>query len=185
METFALYNNRIGSLHEMTNRTRIRINCDYDIHSSNFKLIILIIQYFYMKYYNDSDIFKYVYQSLFFIFCLIISIYTLKQVYFYNQNINHLIHFGWFFVTWFALCMLLKSIFEINDSTIFIIMGWIIITIVLIYYNKFSYYKRITQINLFTDQSLVYIQKFISTLLLLYQSTKKMEKVLLLGVIKN
>ena len=185
METFALYNNRIGSLHEMTNRTRIRINCDYDIHSSNFKIIILIIEYFYTKYYNDSDIFKYVYQSLFFIFCLIISIYALKQVYFYNQNINHLIHFGWFFVTWFALCMLLKSIFEINDSTIFIIMGWIIITIVLIYYNKFSYYKRITQINLFTDQSLVYIQKFISTLLLLYQSTKKMEKVLLLGVIKK
>ena len=183
--TFSLYNNQIGSLQEINNKTRTRINCDYDMHSSNFKIIIVIVQYFYMKYYNDSEIFKYVYQSLIFIFCTILSIYSLKQVYYYNKKINNIIHFGWCYVTWFTLIMLLKTIFTIADTTLFIILGWIIMTIVLLYYNQYSYYKRITQINLFTEQSLVYIEKFISTLLDLYHSSKKLEKVLLLGVIKK
>ena len=185
IETFALYNNQIGSLNEMNNKTRTRINCDYDLNTQNIKIIIIILQYFYVKYYSDSEIFKYVYQSLIFIFCFILSIYTLKKVHYYNSKINNVIHFSWFFITWFALCMLLKVIFSVTDSTIFIIFGWIIITIVLIYYNQYSYYNRITQINLFTDQSLVYIEKFIATLLYLYHSSKKLEKILLLGVIKK
>ena len=185
IETFSLYNNQIGSLHEMNNRARMRINCNYDLLSGNAKIIIVILQYFYIKYYYDSDVFKYAYQSLIFIFCFILSIYTLKKVYYYNQRINHIIHFSWFFVTWFTLCMLVKTIFSVTDSTIFILLGWVIITIVLIYYNQYSYYKRITQITLFTEQSLVYIEKFITTLLDLYNSSQKMEKVLLLGIIKK
>ena len=185
IETFSIYNYQIGTLHEINTETRTRINCDYDFYSCNIKIIIFVLQYFYIEYYDDSEIFKYVYQSLIFIFCLILSIYALKQVYFYNTKINDLIHFSWFFVTWFTLCMLIKKIFSVSDSTIFILLGWVIITIVLIYYNQYSYFKRITQINLFTEQSLVYIEKFISTLLDLYHSSIKMEKVLLLGVIKK
>ena len=183
--TFSLYNNRIGTLQEINNKTRTRISCDYDIHSTLFKLVIIIVQYFYIKYYDDSEIFKYVYQSVIFIFCAVLSIYSLKQVYYYNKKINNIIHFGWCYTSWFTLIMLLKQIFSFTDTTIFILLGWVIITIVLIYYNTYSYYKRITQINLFTEQSLVYIEKFISTLLDLYHSSKKMEKVLLLGVIKK
>ena len=183
--TFSLYNNQIGSLKEIKNKTKTRIYCDYDIYSSHSKLIIFIFQYFYVKYYDDSDAFKYIYQIIIFIFCFTLSIYVFKQVYYYNTKINNIIHFGWALVAWFSLCMLLKTLFSITDSTLFVLMGWIIIIIVLIYYNQYCYYKRITQINLFTDQSLVYIEKFISTLLNLYQSSKKMERVLLLGVIKK
>ena len=185
IETFSLYNNQIGSLHEMNNRARMRIYCNYDLLSGNAKIIIVILQYFYIKYYNNSEVFKYVYQSLIFIFCFILSIYALKKVYYYNQKINQIIHFSWFFVTWFTLCVLLKTIFSVTDSTIFILLGWIILSIVLIYYNQYSYYRRITQINLFQEQSLVYIEKFIATLLDLYSSSQKMEKVLLLGIIKK
>ena len=185
IETFSLYNYQIGSLHEINNKTRTRINCDYDLYTVNIKIVIFALQYFYVKYYSNSDIFKYVYQSLIFIFCFILSIYALKQVYFYNQNLNNLIHFSWFYVTWYTLCMLIKTIFSVTDSTIFIVLGWVIITIVLIYYNQYCYFKRITQINLFQEQSIVYIEKFIATLLDLYHSSRKIEKVLLLGVIKK
>ena len=183
--TFSLYNNQIGTLQEINNKTRTRINCDYDMHSSNFKLVIIIVQYFYIKYYDNSEIFKYLYQSFIFIFCALLSVYSLKQVYYYNKKINNIIHFGWCYTSWFTLIMLLKEIFSIEDTTLFILLGWVILTVVLFYYNKYSYYKRITQINLFTEQSLVYIEKFISTLLDLYHSNKKIEKILLLGVIKK
>ena len=179
--TISLYNNQIGSLQEIKNKTRTRIYCAYDIYSSHLKSIIFICQYFY----DDSEIFKYIYQSIIFICSFILSIYALKQVYYYNSTINNLIHFGWALVVWFSLCILLKTIFSITDSTLFVLMGWVIIIVVLIYYYEYSYYKRITQINLFTEQSLVYIEKFISTLLNLYQSSKKMERVILLGVIKK
>ena len=185
VEFFALYNNQIDSLHEIDIQTRTRINCDYDIYNCNMKIIIFIVSYFYVKYYINSNIYKYIYNCFYVISCFILAIYSLKQVYYYNKKINNIIHFGWCFVTWFSLCMVLKEAFTIHDTTIFIVLGWIIITIVLIYFFQYSYYKRVTQINLFADQSLIYVKKFIITLLDLYHSTKKEHQLLLLGVIRK
>ena len=56
------------------------------------------------------------------------SIYLLKNVYFYNIFIHYLNFFGWFFSAWISLCILLKTVFQIECITTLIIIGWIIIT---------------------------------------------------------
>ena len=183
IEIFAFYQNQIGSI--KASAPKNRVNCDYDIYSSNAKLVVYIIVYFYMKYAKDSVIFKYIYQIYIFLSCFFLAIYTTKRVYYYNQTINILIHFYWFFDSCFALCMVLKIMFNINDTTLFVTFGWILIIIIFIYQNNYSHFKVISQLDLFNEQNLVNIEKFNSELIELYYSNKKDDKMLLLGIIKK
>mgnify|MGYP006873009655 CR=1 FL=1 len=182
-EAFSLYHNQIGSIFGSDVKTRV--NCDYDIYSSNAKLIVYIIVYFYMKYSQDSPIFKYIYQVYIFLSCFFLSVYTMQRVFYYNKRINTIIHYCWYLDTWFALCMLLKVCFNIVDITIFVLFGWILLIIVLTLQNKYSYYKAISQFDLLNEQSLVYIEKFNSVLMDLYNSNKKNDKLMLVGIIKK
>ena len=183
IEAFSLYHNQIGSIFGSDVKTRV--NCDYDLYSSNAKLIVYIIVYFYIKYSQDSPIFKYVYQVYIFLSCFLLSFYTMKKVYYYNKRINTIIHYCWYLDTWFALCMLLKVCFNIKDTTLFVIFGWILLIIVFSYEKKYAHYKEISQFDLFNEQSLVYIEKFNSILIDLYNSNKKSDKLILIGIIKK
>ena len=68
------YHNQIGTIHG--SNTKRRVNCDYDIYSSNAKLVVYIIVYCYRKYAKDSKEFKYIYQVYIFLSCFFLSIYT-------------------------------------------------------------------------------------------------------------
>ena len=183
IESFSLYHNQIGSI--FCSDVKTRVNCDYDMYCSNAKLIIYIIVYFYMKYSQDSPIFKYIYQVYIFLSCFFLSFYTVQRVYYYNKRINTIIHYCWYLNTWFALCMLLKVCFNITDTTLFVLFGWILLIIVLTYQKKYTHYKEISQFDLFNEQSLVNIEKFISVLMDLYNSNKKNDKLMLIGIIKK
>ena len=184
IETFSLYNNQIGTIYGSTIKSRV--NCNYDLVSSNAKLIVYLIIFFYKKYANHEVLlFKYIYQIYIFLSCFVISIYAIKAVFYYNKNINILIHFGWFFNTWFSLCMILKICFNINDITLFVIFGFILIIFVFEYQKNYSYYKRITQLDLFSEKSLIYLEKFNNELIDLYNSSQKSDKLLLNGIIKK
>ena len=183
IETFSLYYNQIGTIYGPN--VKSRVNCDYDIYSSNSKLIIYIVVYFYRKYANNSAIFKYIYQIYIFLISFFLSIYAIKAVFYYNKRINIIIHFSWFFDTLFSLCMLLKICFNLNDVTLFVLFGLVLIIIVFIYQTIYSYYKRLTQLDLFNEKRLVYIERFNYELIDLYNSTKKADKLLLNGIIKK
>ena len=126
-----------------------------------------------MKYSQDSPIFKYIYQVYIFLSCFFLSFYTVQRVYYYNKRINAIIHYCWYLNTWFALCMLLKVCFNITDTTLFVLFGWILLIIVLTQQKKYTHYKEISQFDIFNEQSLVNIEKFISVLMDLYNSNKK------------
>lgn len=183
IEAFSLYHNQIGSIFGSDVKTRV--NCDYDMYSSNAKLIVYIIVYFYIKYSQDSPIFKYIYQVYIFLSCFFLSFYNVQRVYYYNKRINTIIHYCWYLDTWFALCMLLKVCFDIKDTTLFVLFGWILLIIVLTFQKKYTHYKAISQFDLFNEQSLVYIEKFNSVLMDLYYSNKKNDKLMLIGIIKK
>ena len=183
IETFSLYYNQIGTIYRPNIKSRV--NCDYDLYSSNVKLIVYIIVYFYRKYAKNSAIFLYIYQISIFLSCFFLSIYSIKAVFYYNKRINIIIHFSWFFDTWFSVCMLLKICFELNDITLFVLFGLILIIIVFIYQTIYSYYKRLTQLDLFSEKRLVYIERFNYELIDLYNSTQKDDKLLLNGIIKK
>ena len=183
IETFSLYYNQIGSLNN--SNVNSRVSCEYDIYSSNAKLIVYIIIYFYRNYCPDSTIFKYIYQVYIFLSCGFLAIYSIKSVFYYNKNINTLIHFSLFFSSWFSLCMILKISFDINDITLLILFGMALIIIIFIYQKSYSYYNRLTQLDFFNEKSLVCIERFNSELIDLYNSDKKTDKILLNGVIKK
>jgi len=183
IETFSLYYNQIGSLNH--SNVNSRVNCEYDIYSSNAKLIVYIIIYFYRKYCPDSTIFKYIYQVYIFLSCVFLSIYSVKSVFYYNKRINSLIKFSWFFCSWFSLCMILKICFDINDITLLVLFGLVLMIFIFIYQQTYSYYNRLTQLDFFNEKSLVYIERFNSELIDLYNSDKKTDKILLNGIIKK
>ena len=183
VELLSLYHNQIGTIHGADIKTRV--NCDYDTYSSNAKLIVYIIVYFYRMYAKASNLFKYIYQVYIFLSCFFLSIYTIKKVFYYNKKINSIIHFAWLFVTWFALCILLKICFKINDTTLLLLIGWILIIIVFFNQNVYSYYKIISQLDLSSEQSLVSIEKFNTELINMFNIKRKNEKMLLLGIIKK
>ena len=183
IETFSLYYNQIGSFNN-SNVNSI-VSCEYDIYSANAKLIVYIIIYFYKKYCPSSTLFKYIYQVYIFLSCCFLSIYSIKSVFYYNKSINTLIHFSWFFCSWFSFCMILKICFDINDITLLVLFGLVLIIIIFIYQRIYSYYNRLTQLDFFNEKSLVYIERFNSELIDLYNSDKKTDKILLNGVIKK
>ena len=140
IEAFSLYHNQIGSIFGSDVKTRV--NCDYDMYSSNAKLIVYIIVYFYIKYSQDSPIFKYIYQVYIFLSCFFLSFYNVQRVYYYNKRINTIIHYCWYLDTWFALCMLLKVCFDIKDTTLFVLFGWILLIIVLTFQKNIPIIKQ-------------------------------------------
>ena len=183
IETFSLYYNQIGQIYGPNIISRV--NCYYDIYSSNAKLIVYIISYFYINYSKNSNIFKHIYHIYIFLSAFILTIYSIKAVFYYNKIINTFIHFDWCFVTWFSLCMIIKITFNINDCSLFILFGLILIIIAFIYQKVYSYYKRITQLDLFNEKKLINIERFNFELIDLYNSTKKVDKLLLNGIIKK
>ena len=71
IETFSLYNNQIGTIYGSSIKSRVNCNCD--LISSNAKLIVFIIGFFYKKYADKTAaIFKYIYQIYIFLSCFII-----------------------------------------------------------------------------------------------------------------
>ena len=183
IETFSLYYNQLGTL--TGSNISSRVNCEYDLYSSNAKLIVYIILYFYQNYCDDSEIFKYIYKIYIFLSCFFLSIYSIKNVFYYNKKINTLIHFCWLFISWFAFCMLFKIFFNITDCTLLVVIGIILIVIIYNYQKAYSYYKRLTQLDFFNEKSLVYIERFNSEVFDLYYSDKINDKILLNGIIKK
>lgn len=140
-----------------------------------------------MDYEEEEDFsVKIIYESFIFIVCLIMSIYSYKYVYFYNNIMNNINHFGWYFSSWFALCILLKTVLNLNGVSNFIVVGWIIITFVM---NKSSIIKEnllITEANIFELKNVKYIEIYKNVLLnKLADKNSNKSKILIFGIIKN
>ena len=88
------------------------------------------------------------------------SIYTFKNVYFYNEIINVINHFGWFLCAWLSFGVILKTIFNIIGISNFIVIGWIII-----FYTFNKVYKLqenwlLTKTNVFEFSNPNLIEKY-------------------------
>ena len=186
---YSIYNNQIDLI--LTNNTdnNIRIDCNYEIYFLISKIAIFINAYiFYTMDYEEEEhfLFKIFFEGFIFLICLIMSIYTYKNVYFYNKNINYVNHFGWFFCTWFNFCILLKSLLNLNGVSNFITNGWIIIIFVLTkdYIIKENLLITDTNIFEFKDIKTIEIYKNILLKTLSNRNNSKI-KILLFGINKK
>ena len=79
-------------------------------------------------------------ESYIFLNSLFFSFYVYKTVLFHDERMNLIVHFGWVFTAWFSLVIIFKTLLNIQDSTIFILFGWLMIGI--IYYQIILNYLR-------------------------------------------
>ena len=186
---YSFYFNEIGLIitHPIDNITQIHSN--YPIYCLISKTCIYIFAFFFYKIdYEEEDhlLIKSLYEAFIFINCLIMSIYTYKNVYFYNNIMNNLNHFGWYYSTWFSFCILLKTLLNLNILSNIIVMGWIVITFV---FNKEYLLKENSLIvisNLFEFNNIKAIEMFKNTLLKkLSDNNDCKTKILLNGINKK
>ena len=181
----SLYYNEIGTLSNANVKTRI--NCNYEILSNIVKIVIFILQYILLNYldFEKYKIYLLVFQALIFIICCIFTYYVYKTVFFQDQRMNLMVHFGWLFTAWFALAIFAKTLCDIKDITIFMIIGWLILGIIYYFILKFREEFLITDFNILEAKEIKEIEVFKETLLnLLFENNYK-SKIYLTGFIKK
>ena len=181
---YSLYCNEIGTICSNANEKTIRIHSNYENLFNIIKIIINIL-YFFLKTKGNTFIFKIIYESCVLVLCLIMFIYSYKYVYFYNNIINYTIYFGWSFNFWFSLSILCKMLFNLNNLSIFICIGWIIIGISFYRYNKLKEFLLMSGFDIFEFNTIKSIEIYKSFLLTKLKERNKLDsKILLYGKIK-
>ena len=181
----SLYYNEIGTLSNANVKTRI--NCNYEIFSNIAKIVIFIMQYVFLNYinYEKHENVLLIFHGYIFINCCGFTYYVYKTVFFQDQRMNLMVHFGWLFTAWFSLGIFVKTLCKISDITIFMILGWIILGIIYYFILKFREEYLITDFNIFEAKEIKEIEVFKETLLnLLFENNFK-SKIYLTGFIRK
>ena len=179
----SLYYNEIGTLSNANVKTRI--NCNYEIYANIAKIIIFILEYIVQNHTNKSKIYLILLEVYIFLNALFFSVYVYKSVLFHDERMNLIVHFGWVFTAWFSLVIAVKTLLNIEDSTIFILFGWLMIGI--IYYRLIlennEYY--VTDFNILEAKEIKEIEIFKERLLNLLDDSSLRAKTILIGYIKR
>jgi len=154
----SIYYNEIGSINE----TKIlsRINTNYEVYTNLSKISMFIFAYFVKFNGSDNTNYRLILQIYMMINCVSFSIYVYKSVLFYDSRINSTILYGWIFVSWFSIVILFKTILKINDTSIFHIVGWLIISAIVYFLEEFKEENLLTDFNIFEAKSLKDIELF-------------------------
>ena len=184
LTTTPLYLNDMGNLNNYNINSRI---------AGNFTLIIIIskliyfILHFLLKFiiHTEKDILIYGYLLIFVFINLFISFYAYRDVLYYNYLIDVSFHFGWYYTSWFSICIFFKKLIGIKDITLFIVFGIIIISIGFYFAIKYRSFQLITEFNIFEANNNRDIEIYNLLLLNLYKNDDHESKILVAGVIKR
>ena len=145
---YSFYCNEIELITANLNGNLNRINCNYELFSLISKVVIFLFG-FYVKKYEKNYLLAMIYEGYIFLNCLIMSIYVYKNVYYYNDVINYINFFGWYFSSWYSFCVFLKTVFNLNGISSIIIIGWVIIGCSFYKAHKIKEYLLLTNSNIF------------------------------------
>ena len=154
----SLYYSDVGNMGDYGTMTRV--NCNYELYS-NLVMILLFIMHFILKFFLEQKrIYLIVWELIVFIICIILTIYNFKFIFFYNQTKNFIVHSGAPVALWFSLMILLKQLLKMHDTTIFQVIGIIMILIAVYIYNKIKLNYMISDFNIFDGKVLKDIEIF-------------------------
>ena len=183
---FSFYCNEMEIIKAISNKENIfRINCNYEIFSLISKILIFVFGFF-VEITGNNYLYKLLYQTFIILNCLIMSIYSFKNIYYYNNIINYINHFGWYLSTSFSFCILLKTLLNLNGVSNFIIFSWIIIIISLYKTEKIIEYRLITENNIFEFKDVKTLEMYKNILLNnIRNRNSNKSKIFILGIIKK
>ena len=179
----SIYYNEIGAVNE--NKLNARINCNYELFTHIFKCILFILTYFNEYYYPGNKIVRLIIQFYVCICCLFFCIYCYYEVLFYNITLNIINLYGNAFIAWFTFGIILKEFLNIKETSVFHILGWIIISIILFLLEDDRRDYLLTDFNIFQANSLKKIEIFIQQLYNLISVNSIKNKTILVGIIEK
>ena len=179
----SIYYNEIGSVNET--KVCARINCNYEIYMNIAKILMFVLSYFLQNYGDKTKVYKIILEVYIFLNALCFSIYVYKTVLFYENRMNIVILFGWVFVTWFSFVIGIKTLLDITDTTIFHIVGWIVLGFIIYFMEDYRAEYLLTDFNIFEAKTLKEIELFNQTLLSLMNQRSVRAKTLLVGIVKK
>jgi len=179
----SLYYNEIGTLSNANVKTRI--NCNYEIYANIAKIIINVLEYIIENHTNKSKILLILLEAYIFLNALVFSFYVYKSVLFHDERMNLIVHFGWVFTAWFALVVTIKTTLEIEDSTVFVIFGWLMIGIIYYYIILSNNEYYVTDFNILEAKEIKEVEIFKERLLNLLDDGSLRAKTILIGYIRR
>ena len=179
----SIYYNEVGAIND--NKVGTKIICNYEIYMNISKIIMFFLAYFIKYHCPDEKIYRVILQGYVFINTLFLSFYVYRTVLYYDERINLMTQFGWTFVCWSSFCILMKTLLSINDTTIFHLIGWIIIGVSLYLLEEYKKEYLLTDFNIFEAKSIKEIELFNVTLFNLINKRSIKSKTLLIGIIKK
>ena len=161
-----LYIDSIGSIYYRNSYTKI--NSNYTLIIINVKMIFSIL-YFIIDFCIDKKykLITILYELLLFLSSLSISIYSYSELFYYNYYIDAWFHYGWYYTTWFNICILIKNLGGLQDISLFVVFGLILITIGFNFDSQYRAISLLTDFNVFNSNKIKEIQIY-NALLLFY-----------------
>ena len=180
----SIFINDVGTING--SNVKSKINCNFTPIIVTAKSI-LFVGHFFLKFVVNLNYTWFIlgYQIFFIIFGTAISFYAYKKVFYYNQLIDAWFHYGCYYTTWFSFCVFIKYLFRIQDLTLFVIFGLILITIGFYFNKKYRIYLLLTEFNVFETNELKEIEIYNSILIILLKSNDHKSKIIISGVIKR
>ena len=154
----SLYYSDVGNMGDYGTMTRV--NCSYEIYSNLVSILLFILHFILNFFLEQKRIYVIVWEVIIFIACIIITIYSFKFVFFYNKEKNFIVHAGPPMTLWISLMILLKQLLKIHDTTLFQIIGLIMISVAVYIYNKIKLNYMISDFNIFDGKVLKDIEIF-------------------------
>ena len=179
----SLYYNEIGTLSNANVKTRI--NCNYEIYANIAKIIINVLEYIIENHTNKNKILLILLEAYIFLNALVFSFYVYKSVLFHDERMNLIVHFGWVFTAWFALVVTIKTTLEIEDSTVFVLFGWLMIGIIYYYIILSNNEYYVTDFNILEAKEIKEVEIFKERLLNLLDDGSLRAKTILIGYIRR
>lgn len=179
---FSVFYNEIGRIGTLT--PVVRVKSSFDLYVGLAKITVFILNYCFRIYYNNKKILIIIYDVIILIPSFLFLIYINKKVYFYDKLMNFCVHFGAILTFWFSLIITLKNIFDIENVSLFILIGWILLfpaTIFLFSYNMHKIILKTNILELDELKDIKTIEMFNNSLLELMNSQRSEQKTILLG----
>ena len=176
----SIFNYDIGKINE--NDCLSRVNCNFELYE-NISMIIFYIFGFLIRFYlPKTKIYRISYKS----FLIIVSsgcfIYGQKYLFYYNHIFNLITIIGWLFVDWFVIILVLKEIFNIENSILFVVIGWVLLLFTYYIIDKKRVEKTWTGIQILETNNIKNIETLIYFLLNLTK-TQDNSSIILKGII--
>ena len=183
-DIISLYFDEIGFING-TN-VKCKISSNYTIISVIIKLIYFVFHFAIFNFIGENNrTVNLIYHTCFLVFNIIMSIYALNYLFYYNNTLNNFVHNGWYFCSWLSFCLFFKSLLKIRVVSLAIIIGVFIISIGLYFYRYYSVFNLVTKFNYLEANTLKDIENYNNLLLILLKSNDHNDKILLLGVIER